>query len=66
MKQLRSLNLINELAKQGFDLNEIQLILESINLWSICISTEDIRETLINAEVQVKQTIQVQKAMIIS
>ena len=66
MKQLRALNLINELAKQGFDLNEIQLILESINLWSICISTEDIRETLINAEVQVKQTIQVQKAMIIS
>ena len=66
MKQFRALNLINELAKQGFDLNEIQLILESINLWSICISTEDIRETLINAEVQVKQTIQVQKAMIIS
>ena len=66
MKQFRALNLINELAKQGFDLNDLQLILESINLWSICISTEDIREALIHAEVQVKQTIQVQKAMIIS
>ena len=63
MKQLRALNLINDLAKQGFDLNEVQLILETVSLWSMLLSKEDAREALVNAEVQVKHTMQVQKAM---
>lgn len=65
-KQMRALNLINSLAQQGFDLNEVSLILETVRDWGFLLTKEDISEALVNAVVQVESAVAVNKAMKLS